>query len=159
MQKLTNSLAVRTQRPLSAENNESNSEEVAFLDVVTHPLVNRHNCRAHHISIGPVLFVQIDSMGRCVRLKLIICKAVIFTSTGAFWRVCQPSRWMALHLEGWALKTELVQVTSTNSPLNPFSKIPHEREMSLAKKPVWRQLREHTSYRAPRILNSTHQKG
>lgn len=35
-----------------------------------------------------------------------------------------------------ALKTELVQVTSTNSPLNPFSKIPHEREMSLAKKLV-----------------------
>lgn len=35
-----------------------------------------------------------------------------------------------------ALKTELVQVTSTNSPLNPFSKIPHEREMSLAKKSV-----------------------
>lgn len=32
-----------------------------------------------------------------------------------------------------ALKTELVQVTSTN---NPFSKIPHEREMSLAKKLV-----------------------
>lgn len=41
-----------------------------------------------------------------------------------------------------ALKTELVQVTSTNSPLNPFSKIPHEREMSLAKKLVWRELTE-----------------
>lgn len=41
-----------------------------------------------------------------------------------------------------ALKTELVQVTSTNSPLNPFSKIPHEREMSLAKKVVWRELTE-----------------
>lgn len=41
-----------------------------------------------------------------------------------------------------APKTELVQVTSTNSPLNPFSKIPHEREMSLAKKLVWRELTE-----------------
>lgn len=41
-----------------------------------------------------------------------------------------------------ALKTELVQVTNTKSPLNPFSKIPHEREMSLAKKLVWRELTE-----------------
>lgn len=56
-----------------------------------------------------------------------------------------------------SLKTELAQVTSTNSPLNPlFSKIPHEREMSLAKKVVWRELTEcytqateQTGFRAP----------
>lgn len=58
-----------------------------------------------------------------------------------------------------ALKTELVQVTSSNSPLNSFSKIPHEREMSLANKLVWRELTECYTQATEQTRFLTWQKG
>lgn len=64
----------------------------------------------------------------------------------------QPSRWMPLSYtrkgpENWACLS--------NQHKQSLSKIPHEREMSLAKKLVWRELRMlHAGYRANRILNS-----
>lgn len=71
---------------------------------------------------------------------------------GSVFCACQPSRWMPLSYtrkgpENWACLS--------NQHKQSLSKIPHEREMSLAKKLVWRELRMlHAGYRANRILNS-----
>lgn len=83
--------------------------------------------------------------------KWIICKllegasfVLELKSVQLFFRwACQPSRWMALSFtrkgpEKWACPSN----QHKQSLSNPFSKIPHEREMSLAKKLVWRELTE-----------------
>lgn len=86
------------------------------------------------ITIHRILTFSVIWTGKLLELKLLnsFCD-----------ELASPSRWMALSFrrkgsENWACPSN--QHKQSLKPL--FSKIPHEREMSLAKKLVWRELTE-----------------